>query len=161
MSPFMTAFHASAASVLSECDGLEAHWIDDPIRPKLTLAIPAPHAGGFGVRLECESYGLYPYAEGWRGAPWDVTVYSPEKLGPAVREFLWSVLSPDSELKVMSRNGRAYRWILRYRFDGEIVSDATESGFLNWFGTKTAQSLQNHVLPPNQSLQRSAASGAR
>jgi hypothetical protein len=41
-------------------------------RGKRTLRIPKADERGFDVTIECQTYGLYPSADEWHGAPWDV-----------------------------------------------------------------------------------------
>ena len=148
VTPFIDAFRLAAKDVLAECPELWHEWIDAPDRPKSTLLIPVPHEGGFEIRMECESYGLYPSAGPWQGAPWDVQAWSPDELHASVSEFLRSVLSTDSELVVMLASGVPYKWRFKYRYEGELAEEEGRRFFFNWFGTRTESSLRNSVLPP-------------
>jgi hypothetical protein len=138
VSEFTETFRRAAQSVLDTCPRIEHEW-----QSPLTLKIAASSASGFDVKLVCESYGLYPYAGEWHGAPWDAAIWKSERLAAAVREFLQSVLSPAGELRVRYSNGRPYKWTLRYSFEGSVVSEETGLIFFNWFGRRSVKVFRN------------------
>ena len=100
--------------------------------------------------MVCETYGLYPYAGEWHGAPWDVTVWPPVALAHAVTEFLKTVLSRDSTLQVHYSNDRPFKWVLHYRDEGQRVSDEMGLLYFNWFGRRTTRTFQNEWLSVTQ-----------
>jgi hypothetical protein len=78
MSEFISAFKEVAEKVTWDCPSDKCEWTSEPNKPKETLTIHKLDENGFDVRLECESYGLYPFAGGWHGAPW-VKMGTPDK----------------------------------------------------------------------------------
>jgi len=142
VSEFIEAFRTAATAVLSENPVIRAEWLSNPV----SLKVHASSDSGFEVRLVCESYGLYPYAGEWHGAPWDAAVWKPTALSRAVTEFLKAVLSRDSALQVRYANGKPFKWVLHHRFEGKRVSDETGLLYYNWFGRRTTRTFQNEWL---------------
>jgi hypothetical protein len=138
MSDFTETFRTAAQSFLDACPRIQYEW-----HSPLTLKIPASSPSGFDVKLVCESYGLYPYAGEWHGAPWDATIWRSDKLAVTVREFLQSVLSPAGGLRVRYSNGRPYKWTLQYSFEGSTVSEETGRVFFNWLGRRSEKVFRN------------------
>lgn len=122
--------------------GLQPLWEKGMDRD--AVVIPKQGKEGFEVQLECFDYGIYPYAEGWHGGPWDVTVWKPSELECSLREFIRSALT-DAVLVVHESNGKQYKWILEYQFEGERVSDEVGLLFFNWFGNRTVKRYCNNV----------------
>jgi hypothetical protein len=156
MSDFTNAFRTAAQSVLDECPDAHYEWITTPDASKLTLRVRASSVEGFDVVLECYGYGLYPKAGDWFGGPWDVTMWSPEKLTTSVQEFLRSVLSQDAELEVHYANDKAFRWILHHTFERQRFSDVRRRLLADWLGQRTVRKFRNSLLPPNPALNTDA-----
>ena len=144
VSEFIEAFRSAATSVLAENPAIPVEWLSNPV----SLRVFPSSETGFEVRLVCETYGLYPYAGEWHGAPWDVTVWEPESLSRVVNEFLRSVLSPDSALEVHYSNGKPFKWILLHCYEGQKVSEETGLLFFNWFGRRSLRRFQNEWMAP-------------
>ena len=98
---------------------------------------------GFNVGLEVFEYGVYPYADGWHGAPWDVTIWQLEELSKSIREFIRSTLTPVGCLEVHYSNDKPYKYILNHSFEGGLVADETGLFFFNWFGTRSQKFFIN------------------
>jgi hypothetical protein len=145
MSEFVDAFVNAASAVVAKCPGGSYEWVGDASKPPLTLIVKAA-PGGFPVELKCQSYGVYPSAAGWHGAPWDVTVHLPKDVAAAITEFLESVLSLNARLEVHRANGKAYKYVLHYRFNGQQVTDTTGLFFYNWFAQRSVTEFSNNWL---------------
>jgi len=143
MTEFEETFRRAVTAVLAETAAIRHEWTAAP----LSLRIHPSSESGFDVKLVCESYGIYPYAGGWHGAPWDDGVWSAEALTAQLQEFLRSVLSPAGELEVRYANRSPYRWILRYSFQRNRVADEAGLLLFNWFGKRTRQTFRNEWLP--------------
>lgn len=99
-------FFEKASVLLAAHPALGHEWISDA-SGKRTLKIPAADADGFDVEVQAETYGLYPFAGGWHGAPWDAN--SPDMTLDQICEdclgFVRSLLCGDSSLTVFYSNG--------------------------------------------------------
>jgi hypothetical protein len=119
---------------------------------KRTLRLPAVSSNGFDVVIQAETYGLYPYAGDWHGAPWDSNM--PKMSFAEICEdclgFVRSLLCSDSSLQVFYSNERPYRWVLSYPLDGGQFSDRTGLLVFNYFGRRTKRTFQNQQLPPRE-----------
>lgn len=111
---------------------------------------------GFNVQLEVFNYGIYPYAEGWHGAPWDVTAWDLDGLKRSLQEFIHSVLTPAGHLGVYHSNGKAYKHVLHHAFEGSLVADETGLLFFNWLGRRSRKCFVNnhHTLGRDFRLDR-------
>ncbi len=154
MSEFISAFKEVAEKVTRDCPSNKCEWTSEPNKPKETLTIHKLDENGFDVRLECESYGLYPFAGGWHGAPWDVTITSLDEFKKDAESFMRSILSPSSQLRIRYTNGRAYRWMLSYTLLGKPQIEEVGLFFYNYFGAKSERCFSNTHLPPNKSSER-------
>lgn len=104
---------------------------------------------GFAIRVECETYGIFFYADGWHGAPFEVNPATPtqeavveESLG-----FLRTLLSPDSSLEVHYASGRPFKWVLSYAVEGGIEREEMGLFFYRYLGARTKRTYQNQHLP--------------
>jgi hypothetical protein len=146
MSQLLEAFQAGVGAVLSSSQARH-EW-----QGSGAVKIFASSAHGYDVRLVCESYGVYPYAGDWHGAPWDAAAWPPARLKQSVQEFLLSVLSPSGELTVHRSNSRPYKWVLHYSFEGQWTFEETGLMFFNWFGRRSTETLRNDWLSANHPL---------
>jgi hypothetical protein len=154
-SHLIETFSGSAKSFSAQFPFLNARLDAEPKRNRMVLTIPKQNAHGFDVALECETYGLYPTAGDWHGAPWDVTTPGSTEISLVECAFGWmkGALSPTSRLRVLSASGRPYCWKLEYR-DGEVWRLAEAVGLPLWrfWGSRSEQVFQNHHLPALASL---------
>lgn len=143
----MNAFRETFRCVIEEMapmQGLKPVWTrGDDLD---VVVFPKQCPDGFEVRLECFDYGVYPLAEGWHSGAWDVTVWKPEELKRSLREFINSVVV-DAVLHVHESNGKPYKWVLEYQFEGKRISDETDLFFFNWFGRRTRKKYFNGPGP--------------
>lgn len=147
---FVETFVNAAEEVLRRYPPESHEWNGSPTQPPVTLNISPSSIRGFPVEIVCQTYGVYPSALGWCGAPWDVTVFSPSALTETLQEFLQSVLSENASLEVHRSNGKPYKYILNYTFDGEKVSDEEGTILYNWFGEKKVEIFSNNWRTPNK-----------
>ena len=143
------AFFKVAGARLGEYPQLRHAWEGPEKSGRRVLSIPKQDTGGFDVRIECESYGLYPVADGWHGAPWDnnPSVGTPEKIAEQCFGFLRTVLSPDAVLNVHFSAGKPYKWILSYPTGQLPVNDETGLLLFNYFGRREVREYRNRHLP--------------
>ncbi|MCB0408113.1 MAG: hypothetical protein KDD34_07920 [Bdellovibrionales bacterium] len=143
-------FFRKASDILKQYPELSFEWNESS--EKKTLKILKNENSGFDIEVECETYGLYPSADGWHGAAWDSTTPNTtfEELSEDCLGFVRSLLCSDSKLTVLFSNGKPYKWILSYPIDGSIVDDETGLILFNFFGKRTRVEFQNKVLPSRE-----------
>jgi hypothetical protein len=144
-------FFEAAQRVISSHPTLAHEWTSEP-SGKRTLKFPASIPSGFDVVIQAETYGLYPYAGDWHGAPWDANTpkMSLAEICEDCLGFVRSLLCADSLLKVCYSNERPYRWVLSYLFGGRQVHDRTGLIVFNYFGRRSTRTFQNEYLPPRE-----------
>ncbi len=153
-------FHETARPILARHPELSHQWIRDEKRPRYELVIRKQNEQGFDVGLICEPYGLYPWAGQWRGSLWDAITPDTSLHHQQVCEnclgFLRTLLSPDSRLRILSKAGKPYRWILELT-DGQTWKAQEETGlfFYPYFAKAAEMILQNHHLPSRRETSRS------
>jgi len=171
MTSLSDTFFRVASARLAEYPNLKHQWTGPGKDGKRVLRIPKADDYGFDVAIECESYGLYPFADGWHGAPWDAP-HNAKTTNDEVCEdclgFVRSVLCPDATLTVWYTSGKPYKWILNYPWTNKRANDETGSLFFNYFGRREKRMFQNrHLssretpLQPNRRLQGDAAQAPR
>jgi hypothetical protein len=150
-------FFEMAQQVIDRHPTLVHAWISGP-SGKRTLTFPAASPEGFNVTIQCETYGLYPSAGSWHGAPWDVNTS-----GMTISEicedclgFVRSALCTDSSLEVWYSNKRPFRWVLSYPLEGRLVSDRVGLLVFNYLGRRSVRRFQNSHLPPRESVNAAA-----
>ena len=146
-------FFRMALARLEEYPHLKHRWSGPEKGGRRILQIPKADEDGFDVTIECETYGLYPFADGWHGAPWDAPRNSKttnEEVCEDCLGFVRSVLCPDATLTVWYTSGKAYRWILSYPWGNTRSNDETGSLFFNYFGHRERRVFQNRHLPPRE-----------
>ena len=139
MNAFRETFRRTVEELAAEYR-LEPRWTRGGDRD--VVVIPKQKLEGFEVRFECLDYGVYASADGWHGAPWDVTIWEAEQLAESLREFISSVMV-DAVLLVYESNGKPYKWVLEHQFEGERVRDKTGLFFFNWFGRRGQRKYSN------------------
>lgn len=150
-------FFRMATARLGEHPSPALHWSGPDQNRKRILDIPKAREDGFDVRIECETYGLYPYAGRWHGAPWDAphdADTTNEGLCEDCLGFVRSVLCPDSTLTVFFASGDPYKWILTYPWNGTRMNEETGSLFFNYFGRRERRVFRNQHLPPCEPRQQ-------
>ncbi len=146
-------FFEMAQGIMARHSALEHEWTSEP-SGKRTLKIPAAGPTGFDVVIEAETYGLYPYAGEWHGAPWDSNMprMSFAEICEDCLGFVRSLLCTDSSLQVSFSNECPYRWVLSYPVEGRQVSDRTELLVFNYFGRRSVRTFQNEQLPRRKTI---------
>jgi len=140
-----------------------AHEWSSGRRGKRTLRIPKGDDGGFDVTIACETYGLYPFAGDWHGAPWDVNTpnMSLDDLCRDCLGFVRSLICADSTLTVYYSNGRPFRRVLTYPLSGQSVNDRVGLLVFNYLGRRTMREFQNHHLPRRETEATPSGGGQR
>ena len=149
MATLPVVFHALASNRLSEFPELSHAWSDSPASDRRELIIPAASADGFAVIVQCETYGLYVFADAWHGAPFECgpSTGTLEATAESCLGFVRTLLCADSHLRVFSAARSPYRWRLTYQTEEGSKTEETGSLFFNYFGTRSERLLQNRVLP--------------
>jgi hypothetical protein len=147
-------FWQLASERLAEHPSLLHQWSGPDSKGKRVLYIPKAEDNGFDVRIECETYGIYPYADGWHGAPWDAPNSTLDAVCKDCLGFIRSVVSPEAVLTVMYAGTKPYKWILSYPWGETRTHDETGLLFFNYFARRQKRTLQNHHLPARQVDQR-------
>jgi hypothetical protein len=144
------AFFALASARLGESGQVAHRWSGPASDGKRVLELPAAAESGFSVRVECEAYGLYVYAEGWHGSPFECgpVTATPEATAENCLGFVRALLCSDSSSEVSYTGSKPYRWVLTYATDGG--TEREEMGLLvyNYFGPRSKRVLQNNHLSP-------------
>lgn len=139
-------FYVKANEKLKQHSELRFEWSHED--SKKILKIFKNSDDGFDIKIECETYGLYPSVDGWHGAPWDSNVMEFEDMCQDCLGFIRSLLCTDSKLIVSYSNDKPYKWVLCYPFEDDTYEDETGLFFFNYFGRKSKMDFQNHSLPP-------------
>ena len=142
-------FFQYASEKFAEHPDLLHHWSGPDAKGKRVLRIPKQEESGYDVEIQCETYGLYPYAEGWHGAPWDANTPStnPPELCANCLGFVRSLLCPDASLTVSYTGGKPYKWALSYPIGNTRTIDRTGFLLFNYLGRRTSRVFKNHHLP--------------
>lgn len=150
-------FFAVANARLREFPQVSHYWSSPRTGGKRVLEVPSSGESGFPVRVECESYGLYVYAGGWHGSPFECgpVTETPEATAENCLGFVRSLLCADSSLEVSYAGNRPHRWVLSYATDDGTEREETGLLVYNYFGSKSKRMLQNKHLPPRHA-QRAA-----
>lgn len=171
MATLPDTFFRMTTEWLSAHPHLSPQWLGPEKDGKRTLRIPKADEQGFDVTIECESYGLYPFCDGWHGAPWDAphdSKTTDEGVCEDCLRFLHLILCPDATLTVWYTSGKPYKWVLSYPWRGHRANDDARSLFFNYFGRREKRMFQNRHLPsrethlqPNNRSQGDAARAPR
>lgn len=151
MSPSLPdAFFSLASSRLLDQPQVSHRWSVSEPGGKRVLDIPPTCESGFSVRVECESYGLYVYADGWHGAPFECgpVTGTPEATAENCLGFVRTLLCADCTLEVFYAGSKPHRWVLTYATDSGIEREETGLIIYNYFGVKSKRVLQNRQLTP-------------
>lgn len=142
----LEAFEQTARKYLASNQALAGLWWLERKGRHTDLSIASSPPGGFEVGAKCETYGLYPWAGQWRGAPWEPVKTSVEQLCEEYFGFVRALLSPDARLRLIYR---------RRHLQGAIVELRTSDGWRPFekmrelvlpFGKKREALLQNRHL---------------
>jgi hypothetical protein len=146
MPQLLQAFRALAESRLTE-SSVSHDW--RTFGSKDVLVLPAAADSGFEIRVECESYGLYVYADGWHGAPFEVgpLTRTPEDTAANCLGFVRTLLSRDSALRVTYAGSKPVRWQLSYATDTGTQREETGLLLFNYLAPRTHRTLVNNQLP--------------
>jgi hypothetical protein len=147
-------FERQARAVLAEHPELAAQWSVISKGAGRQLFIPKSEPSGFDITVQAETYGLYPFAGDWHGAPWELSPRDRRSIKTQIDDlcaeflgFVRTMLSTDATLYVHYSNDRPYRWVLSY--ETEIGPDTEECGQIvyNYFGKRRVETLRNRHLP--------------
>jgi hypothetical protein len=118
------------------------------------LLMPRRESSGFDVGVQAETYGLYPFAGEWAGAPWEPAPGDPRPLDQQIDDlcvqflgFIRTLLSVDATFTVHYSAGQPYRWVLEYETELGRESEACGLFIYNYFGKRRVETLQNRHLP--------------
>jgi hypothetical protein len=118
-------------------------------KSKLTFKIPKLSEDGFDIKATVETYGIYPEAGSWHGAPWE-----PRKEWPVqqvCKDFFGLVrmlLSEDAQLREEYRHGKLKKTGI-YLKDKNGWRLFEEDGFFVLpFGRKKEEVYQNKIMKP-------------
>ena len=105
---------------------------------------------GFDVAVEARTDGLYPYAGGWHGPPWEVNSQQEtyEHMCEQFMGFIRSLLCEDSQLEVRYAGSWPYKWRLTYPTEDGFMTEETGLFIFNYFGARSRRIFQNHHFPP-------------
>ena len=110
------------------------------------LRIAAGSTEGFEIGANCETYGLFPLAGPWQGAPWERYV-SVADVCDNYFGLVRALLSPDARLRVMYRRDRIGTVTMELRSaDGWSVFEKQRE-FVVPLGSTREVVLQNCLLP--------------
>jgi hypothetical protein len=75
-------------------------------KTKVILEIPRISENGFGIGATVETYGIYPWAGAWHGAPWEpMKDWTAEKICKDFFGFVRMLLCEDAQLRYLYRHG--------------------------------------------------------
>jgi len=143
------AFFQLAKEWLATHPHLSHEWCGPEKDGKRILRIPKLDNTGFDVEIQCETYGLYPFCDGWHGAPWDAPHDSKttcEEICADCLRFVGSTLDSNATLTVWYASGKPYKWVLSYPWGGQRTHDDVRSLFFNFFGRREQRMFQNRHL---------------
>lgn len=123
MTDFVQAARGTIDRVISGIPLGGAGWTTTGKQASPTIAIPPMSKDGFSVTFVLETYGIYPSAKTWHGAPWDAGVWSGPRLVASIETFLRSVLSDEENLTVYYADERPCKSIPHYLFEREWVEN--------------------------------------
>jgi hypothetical protein len=146
MPPLVDAFRALAEPRLM-ADRVAHDW--QTRGPKTVLLVPAASPSGFDVQVESESYGLYVYADGWHGAPFEVgpLTQTPHETAESCLGFVRTLLCEDSSLLVTYAGRKPVRWVLTYSTEAGLEREETGLLVFNFLAPRTQLTLVNKHLP--------------
>ena len=110
------------------------------------LRIAAASTGGFELGANCETYGLYPFAGPWQGAPWERHV-SVEDICDNYFGLVRALLSPDARLRVTYRRDQVETVTVELRSTDGWTAFEKHRDIVVPLGSKREAFLQNHLLP--------------
>jgi len=143
-----TSFEKFAKKKLATPMHISCDWETLNNGDKRRLVIKKQKNDGFDIVVECETYGLYPFAGEWHGPAWEW--FREESLEEFFEEFMGfirTLLSKDAMLEVRYSGKRPYKWRLTY--ETEQGQERRETGLIiyNYFGSRSTQVFQNDQLP--------------
>jgi len=148
-----TSFEDFAKKKLATSPHISCHWETLNNGDKRRLVIMRQNEGGFDIVIECETYGLYPFAGEWHGSPWEwFQEESLEEFFEQFMGFIRTLLSKDAMLEVKYSNKKPYKWFLTYETEQDQEKRETGLFLYNYFGSRSAQVFQNDQLPQRYGL---------
>ena len=111
----LESFERTARKYLSGTPALTGLWRLERAGRQSKLHIPSSSPDGFDVGATCETYGLYPWAGAWRGAPWEPVVGGVDQLCEEYFGFVRALISPDGRLRLLYRRDRLQMAVVEMR----------------------------------------------
>src|SRR5262245_22361378 len=100
----LDTFEAKGRALLG-ASSLTGLWRIERRAEDVKLQIAAS-AGGFDLGAKCETYGLYPWAGEWQGAPWEPVDWSVDQLCEEYFGLVRMLVSRDARLRLKYRRNR-------------------------------------------------------
>jgi hypothetical protein len=143
----LEAFEAKGTALLS-ASSLTGFWRLERRAQNVNFKIGAASTGGFDLGAKCETYGLYPWAGGWRGTPWEPADWTVDQLCEEYFGLVRMLLSRDARLRLKYRHNRLQAAAVELRTsDGWQVFEK-ERRLVLPVGAAREVLLQNDHLPP-------------
>ncbi len=146
MPQLIDAFRAMAEPRL-DAENIAHTW--EVLDAKTVLRVPAASPTGFDVQVDCETYGLYVYADAWHGAPFEVgpITSTPQATAENCLGFIRTLLSEDSSLLVTYAGAEPIRWRLSYATEAGEEQEETGLLIFNFLAPRSQRTLVNKHLP--------------
>ncbi len=147
-----------ARPILARHPALSHALIIHEKRPRVELIIHKQDENGFDVGIISELHGIYPWAGGWHGSPWDATTPHAEGNMRQTCEnclgFIRTLLSPDARLRVESKGNQPCHWTVEL-FDGRAwqAQEASRLVIFNFLGKLSETIQQNRHFPSRRRSQ--------
>ena len=143
----LEAFEQAARKYLGGSPPLTDLWSLSRKGRQSILSIAASSEHGFEVGATCETYGLYPSAGPWQGAPWEPVGTSIESLCDSYFGFVRALLSPDARLQIIYRRQHLQAAIVELRRPDAWHEFEKRREIVLPLGRRREVVLQNDHLP--------------
>ena len=116
-------------------------------KTKIILEIPKISEKGFDIGVTVETYGIYPWAGTWHGAPWEpMKNWTTETICKDFFGFIRMLLCEDSQLRCNYRHGHLRKTAIFLRDQAGWKLFEETGYFVLPFGSKTEEIYQNNHL---------------
>ena len=142
----LDTFEAKGRALLG-ASSLTGLWRIERRAEDVKLQIAAS-AGGFDLGAKCETYGLYPWAGEWQGAPWEPVDWSVDQLCEEYFGLVRMLVSRDARLRLKYRRNRLQLVVVELRTPNGWQLFEQERRLVLPLGATREVLLQNDHLPP-------------